>query len=138
MKLGVLAMLLAVSALGQVVITDSGSTNRPGMNVTLDEKGNATIEARQGAKATMAVPSDLHSRLMRDLEAAAPVDQLKAHHCAKSVSFGSSMYVTYKGVRSPDLSCGGQTDPNVIALQKDMQEIINQAKTKMPTEPRFR
>jgi hypothetical protein len=42
------------------------------------------------------------------------------------------MFITYQGVQSPDISCGGQTDPAAIALQKDAQDIMAMAKAKMP------
>jgi hypothetical protein len=135
MRLAVLALLFVMNSFGQVVITDSGSTNRPGMTVTIDEKGNAEIAGRRGNKAQMSLDKDLHTRLMKDLDAAMPLDQMAVRGCAKSVSFGSRMFLTYKGVRSPDMSCAGQTDAAVIALQKDAQEIMALAKSKAPASP---
>jgi hypothetical protein len=127
-----------VSAFGQVVITDTGSTNRMGMTVTIDDNGTAEIAPRRGTPVKMDIPSDMHARLMQDVEAAMPLDQLAVTHCAKSVSFGSRMFVTYKGVKSPDISCGGQTDPAAIALQKDANDIMTMAITKVPTgRPQF-
>jgi len=135
MRLTVLAVLFLMNSFGQVVITDSGSTNRPGMTVTIDGKGNAEIAGRGGNTGKMSVDKDLHTRLIKDLEAAMPLDQMAVRGCAKSVSFGSRMFLTYKGVRSPDMSCAGQTDPAVIALQKDAQEIMALAKSKAPASP---
>ena len=128
-----LCAFFAVAGFGQVLITNTGSTNRPGINITMGSKGHAVVEDRNGDKAKMKLPSELHTKLMQDLEAAGPLDQMQARHCAKSVSFGSSTFVTYKGVRSPDLSCAGQTDPAVIALQKDVDDIMDQAKGKVPS-----
>jgi hypothetical protein len=139
MKPLVLAVLFVVSALGQVVITDTGSTNRMGMTVTINDKGKAEVALRKGTPVKMHIPSEMHTRLMQDVEAAGPLDQLAVRHCAKSVSFGSKMFVTYKGVQSPDISCGGQTDPSAIALQKAAEEIMALAKAKVPdTRPQFR
>jgi hypothetical protein len=137
MRITILVALFMAKLFGQVVITDSGSTNRPGMTVTLDGKRNAEIANRAGTKMQMHLQPELQKRFMQDMEAAGPLDQLPARHCAKSVSFGSSMFVTSNGVRSPDISCGGQTDPKVIALQKDAQEIIALARTKMPQPNRL-
>jgi hypothetical protein len=131
MRFAVIAVFFVMNALGQVVITDSGSTNRVGMSVTIDGAGKAEIASRNGAKMEMAIEEELHSRLMKDVEAALPLDQLTVRHCAKSVSFGSRMFVSYKGVQSPDISCGGQTEAAVIALQKDAEEIMALAKAKM-------
>ncbi len=135
MRLTVLAVLFLMNSFGQVVITDSGSTNRPGMTVTIDGKGNAEIAGRRGNTAKMSVDKDLHTRLIKDLEAAMPLDQMAVRGCAKSVSFGSRMFLTYKGIRSPDMSCAGQTDPAVIALQKDAQEIMAAARSKAAPPP---
>jgi hypothetical protein len=41
----------------------------------------------------------------------------------KSVSFGKSIFVEYKGVRTPDLSCR-QSDLRAAALKKDAEEIL--------------
>lgn len=132
------AVLLTRMMSGQVVITDSGSTNRPGMTVTVDDQGHASIEGRAGAKAEMDLESPLFSRLMEDVKAAMPLDQLKVAHCMKSVSFGSRMWVSYNGVKSPDVSCPGQTDGAVVALVKDVQEVMGLAKAKMPQSGRLR
>jgi hypothetical protein len=133
MRLPVLAAFFLGSAFGQVVITNTGSTNMPGLSVTMGSKGHAVAE-RRGTKVKLNLQSELHARLMQDLEAAGPLDQLTVRHCAKSVSFGTSTFVTYKSVRSPDISCGGQSDPAVAALQKDVEEIIRQAHEKLPVE----
>lgn len=138
MRLAIMAVIFLGSGFGQAVITDSGSTNRQGMSVTMGAKGHAMIEARGGAKTKLSLQAELQKRFLADLEAAGPIDQIKARHCMKSVSFGSSMYVTYKGVRSPDLSCAGQTDATAAALQKEMQAIMDQARAKVPAAGRFR
>ena len=138
MRLALLAAIFMGTALGQVVITNSGSTNIAGMSVTLAAKGRSAMVESRGSQLKMNLPADLHTKLMQDLEAAGPLDQLRVRHCAKSVSFGTRTSITYKRVESPDLSCSGQTDPAVIALQKDMDEIMSQAHAKMPAHSRFR
>ncbi len=50
MRFAVIAVFFVMNALGQVVITDSGSTNRVGMSVTIDGAGKAEIASRNGAK----------------------------------------------------------------------------------------
>lgn len=132
MRLVLAAVVLVSSAMGQVVITNTGSTNTVGMSVTMPEKGRTAMAESRDTKVKMSVAAELHKQFMKDLEAAMPLDQLPVRHCAKSVSFGTSTFVTYKGVRSPDLSCGGQEDPRVVALQKDVEAIMAQAKTKLP------
>ena len=132
MKLLLGVLVLMSSAMGQVVITNTGSTNTVGMSVTIPEKGHTAMAESGDTKVKMSVTSELHKQFMKDVEAAMPLDQLQVRHCAKSVSFGTSTFVTYQGLRSPDLSCRGQDDPKVLALQKDVDAIMAQAHTKMP------
>jgi len=136
MRLAILAAVLMTKAFGQVVVTDTGSTNRMGMSITMGSRGHALIENRAGTKVKMKLASQLHTRLMKDLEAAGPLDRLQVQHCAKSISFGSSTFITYKGVRSPDLSCSGQADPVAAALQKDLEEIMTAAHVLVPVASR--
>ncbi len=121
--------LAAAQTAPEAAIIDSGSTNIPGMTVSMPAKGHVLVEhARGGPKAHMNLNAELKTRFMKDLEAAAPVDQLAVRHCAKSASFGTRVYVEYKGVRSPDISCPGQTDPKVDALHTDVEEIMAEAR----------
>jgi hypothetical protein len=136
MRLVFVAVILVSSAIGQVVITNTGSTNTVGMTVTMQAKGQTAMAESRDARVKMSVPADVHKQLMKDVEAAMPLDQLAVRHCAKSVSFGTSTFVAYKGVRSPDLSCGGQGDPKVVALKKDVDAIMAQAQGKLPSRPR--
>ncbi len=126
---GVLALLIACAlpAGAQVTVIDSGSTNSPGMRVTIEQAGqSATIERKSGSKQRVTLNKDICDRVVEDLEAAGRLDELPVGHCMKSVSFGKSIFIEYKGVRTPDLSCR-QTDPRAAALKKDAQEILNAA-----------
>jgi hypothetical protein len=143
MKANVLATAILITGLqaqttAVATIVDTGSTNTPGMTVSMGAKGHAVVETKASsgfkpsaaAKTNMKVSDALRTRLMTDLEAAAPVDKLNARHCMKSVSFGSRVFVEYKGVRSPDISCPGQSDPKVEALRVDVEEIMAEARKK--------
>lgn len=131
-----MAVISIASAWAQVVITDTGSTNRAGMTVTVGSKGHTVIESRNGTKAKMTLDSDLQRKLLEDIQSASPLDQLPITHCAKSISFGTRTFVTFKGVKSPDISCAGQSDPRVTALQKDVNMIMAQAREKVPSANR--
>ena len=111
----------------QATIIDSGSTNRPGMRVTLDHEGHATIESRNEPVRHLKLREHLCNQFMRDLKAAEPLDALPTRHCMKSASFGSSMYIEFNGVRSRDLSCSPQADERAAALQRDANEILEAA-----------
>ena len=130
----VLGMLLASAWLvaAQVTIIDSGSTNVPGMNVKLEDSGTgAMVERRDGSKQKITLTKEMCTRLMDDLKAAGPLNELPARHCMKSVSFGTSLFIEHNGVRSPDLSCQ-QTDSRAQALRKDATEIVSMAKANSP------
>jgi hypothetical protein len=132
MKASVLATAILITGLQAQTIVDTGSTNTPGMTVSMGAKGHAIVQHTKGdgAKTNMKVSDALRTRFMTDLEAAAPVDKMNARHCMKSVSFGSRVFVEYKGVRSPDISCPGQSDPKVEALRVDVEEIMAEARKK--------
>lgn len=119
-------------SVAQVTIIETGSTNTPGMNVKMKKAGpQAMIEPKEGAAQKLMLKKDLCRRLMKDLAAAGALDKLPEAHCMKSASFGTSLFVEYKGVRSPDLSCP-QTDGRMAALKKDVNEIMAAAKEKAP------
>jgi hypothetical protein len=132
----VLGSLLSFARLlhAQVTIIDTGSTNVPGMNVTLDSAGNgALVERRGGAKQKVALTQEMCNHLLEDLKAAGPLNELPVKHCMKSVSFGKSLFIEYNGVRSPDLSCQ-QSDPRSAALRTDAAEILNAAAKTVPVK----
>ena len=108
----------------QALVIDTGSTNRPGMTVTVDETGNASAKPRRGEPQSMNLNPQLCQALMKDIKAAGTLSALPEHHCMKSASFGSSLYVEMNGDRSPDLSCANPPDPRAAALQKDARDIL--------------
>jgi hypothetical protein len=119
----ILPMLLPANS-PQVSVIDSGSTNRAGATITIDEVGNATVEQRGSEPQSTKLAAELCQRFIRDVKAAGPLSALPPQHCPKSVSFGSSLYVAFNGDRSPDISCSPQKDPRSAALQKDANEIL--------------
>lgn len=115
------------SACAQVTVIDSGSTNVPGVKVTIDGSGQrAMVERKDGSKQEMKLTKEVCDRILQDVEAAGPLNELPVRHCMKSVSFGKSIFIEYKGVRTPDLSCR-QADPHAAALKKDAEEVLSAA-----------
>lgn len=113
----------------EAVIIDSGSTNRPGLRVTLDSTGDSVIiEPRDGPKQSMKMPQKQCEQFLRDVQSAGPLDTLPANHCMKSVSFGSRLYIEFNGVRSPDIGCPTQADERTATLKKEATEILNAAR----------
>jgi hypothetical protein len=127
----VLALLVPTFMLAkspQVTVEDTGSTNRPGLRVTFDRDGHATVEPRRGEVQRVTLPARLCKQFIEHVEAAGPMNELPAVHCMKSVSFGSRTFVEFKGQRSPDLSCPAGDDTHSQALQKDANEILQAAR----------
>jgi hypothetical protein len=98
------AYLRVPATAGEALILDSGSTNRAGYRLrvyadgwTALQQGDVSIRKR--------VPANLVKRFFADLRAAGPLDRITVMRCMKSVSFGSSMQIGYRGKLSPDLSC---------------------------------
>jgi hypothetical protein len=117
----------ALSTSAQVTVIDSGSTNVPGMRMTVERSGHrAILERKDGSKQRIKLTKEICDRVLQDVEAAGPLNELPVRHCMKSVSFGKSIFLEYKGVRTPDLSCR-QDDPRAAALKKDAEEILSAA-----------
>jgi hypothetical protein len=119
----ILALIVPVAALGATpvpylpvpkgaaVILNTGSTNALGYRIVIQQSGAA--EYIHGDKrATATVPTAVTTKFFTDLQAAMPLTVYPMIHCMKSVSFGTSIFVWWKGSRSHDLTCGGGTLAN--------------------------
>lgn len=115
----------------QALVIDSGSTNRPGITITVDESGSATAQPRNDEARPLKLDAQLCQALMKDIKAAGQLSALPDHHCPKSASFGSSLYVEMNGDRSPDLSCANPPDARMAALQKDANDILQAARAQL-------
>jgi hypothetical protein len=118
----------------QATIEDTGSTNRAGIHVTFDREGHATVQQRGGEPRHVKLRERECKQFMSDLEALGPLSALPEHHCMKSVSFGSSLFVQFNGDRSPDLNCPGQ-DSRTEALRKHANEILQEAREAAGIKP---
>ena len=127
----VLAATLMQASAPQALVIDSGSTNRPGITITVEESGNATAQPRNGEAKTLTLDPQLCQALMKDIKAAGTLSALPEHHCPKSVSFGSSLFVEFNGDRSPDLSCNNPPDERAAALQKDANGILQAVRAQL-------
>ncbi len=107
-----------------VSIVNSGSTNVAGYELRVLPDGD--LLPRPAAGVAKRVSPALVTRLFADLRAAGPLDRLSATHCMKSVSFGSSTRITYRGKISPDLSCPSLS-PAVRALAADAAAVTGAA-----------
>ncbi|MBV8709812.1 MAG: hypothetical protein JO182_15645 [Acidobacteriaceae bacterium] len=112
-----------------VTVIDTGSTNRPGLQITLDASGRAQVQSQGITPHAVQLNNRLCKDFIRALQSAAPLHALPAAHCMKSISFGSRLFIELNGDRSPDLNCPVQSDPKVDNLKKQALQILEAAKT---------
>jgi hypothetical protein len=114
-------------------IVDSGSTNRAGFRIVVNQSGSAEMTSaprRFGAPQQQAqpvrrtIPTALAERFFADLTAAKPLASLPGVHCMKSASFGSSMTIALGADQTPDLNCGDGGNPAIANLIRDAHEIV--------------
>jgi hypothetical protein len=112
-----------------VTVIDTGSTNRIGFQVTLDETGSAQVQPRTGESHQVKLDQAASARFLHAVKAAGTLRDLPATHCAKSASFGSKLFVEVGDDRSPDLSCPTQDNAQVEALKQQATEILQHAQS---------
>lgn len=95
-----------------VIVDNSGSTNFSGYRVIIGPSGQVNVTAHGKISINTVyqdgqykIPAETAGKLIIDLEAVMPLSGLRSMGCAKSVSFGTSTFVTYKGQTSPDIQC---------------------------------
>jgi hypothetical protein len=114
---------------GEALIVNSGSTNRAGYRLRVYDTGWTALQ--QGdVPLRKRVPLALVKRFFADLRAAGPLDELQTARCMKSMSFGSSTQIAYRGKISADISCGG-TSEAVRALEADALALADAAGVSM-------
>jgi hypothetical protein len=111
----------------------SGSTNRPGFRIVVDQSGGAELTAtarklstsqEQSKPIRRMLPRATVERFHADLSAAKPFTSLPEVHCMKSASFGSTLTVAFSGEQTPDLRCGDGGNVAMRNLSRDANEII--------------
>ena len=117
----------------QATIEDTGSTNIPGMKLTVNSAGLAEVRQRGAAAQKLNIEPQIANRLFEDLKAIGSLNALPRTHCMKSVSFGSSLYVQFNGEQSPDLNCPTTPDSKLAMLQKDVRELMRVARASIGT-----
>ena len=78
------------------------------------------------------ISGSLAGKIFGDVEAARPLSELPKTRCAKSVSFGTSRFVFFKGEKSPDL-CGFDSE-KIEMLKGDLAKIMSTARFE-PAKP---
>jgi hypothetical protein len=110
-----------------ITITNTGSTNTAGFEVTLDGTERATIQPQSESARQVKLSSSAIVQFTKAVDAAGSLHSLPANHCMKSASFGSSLFVSRGSDRSPDLSCPEQSDGRTAAIKKHAEQILQAA-----------
>ena len=119
-----------------VRIVNSGSTNTASYVIELQRNGlvqwtvvprfrpiASTMPSSTSAQNTLRLPTQRANEIFQSIEQALPFTQYKPVFCAKSVSFGTSLHVTYNEQQTPDLNCP-VTDERLISLSKSIHDLI--------------
>lgn len=113
------------------VISSPGSTNTYGYIIQIwsDGDGSVTLQTHDGLLATMPkaflLPATVAARFFSDL-AAARSGNAATVPCMKTVSFRSSLYVSWRDWKSPDLTCPPK-ESLADALARDAEAIAETA-----------
>src|SRR5262249_9755766 len=94
----------------KVIIHNTGSTNTASFEIVMSRAGKAkfvVFHYDRTDRGTGELPSGMVNKFFKDLDSAMPISTQKGGNCLKSISFGSSTYVIYKGETSPDITCSG-------------------------------
>ncbi len=118
------------AAVATIVIVNSGSTNRPGYEITVHESGTLVCREtpprggtdREAGGRSRAVPREVLTRIFDDVRAALPFSQYADPGCPKSKSFGVVIRIHYGREQSPDLACPVH-DSRLEALVRDVRDI---------------
>jgi len=118
------------------VIQNSGSTNAAGYVIVVHRDGSVQIDqAGVVSRSTLERPQT--AWLFAKLQAASPISNLVSGHCMRSMSFGSTTRVTYRGATTGDLGC--TFDPAARELKRTVDVIAAQLGVAMrPRRPRLR
>lgn len=121
-----------VSADDNIEIVNSGSTNTAGYTITLQRTGTVTwtVSSRfrpnsPASSNTTQISSTRMASIFQAVEAASPLSQYQPVFCVKSVSFGTTLHLQYRGQQSPDLSCPVKDTP-LLVVKKYVQELIGE------------
>jgi hypothetical protein len=129
---GMAVRLPGASSDDAATIVDSGSTNRSGFRIVVDQTGAAEMTViPRGIAARQAQPEPVQRKLPQalvdsfysSLKSARPLASLPAEHCMKSASFGSRMTISFGGEETPDLNCGDGGNAALADLIKEAGKI---------------
>jgi len=120
-----------------IKITNSGSTNTAGYVIELQRNGHVkwtvarrrvfidpTTPSSTTGQNSIQLPSLRTNAIFQAAEDASPFNQYPHSSCGKSVSFGTTLYVTYNGQETPDISCPIK-DAKLALFSEKIHELIS-------------
>jgi len=113
------------------LIENSGSTNFEGFAIAVETSGSALIREPNGVRRG-SISAATAKSLFSLLAANRRLGRIAVDHCMKPVSFGSTTTVTWRGQRTPDLSCGGS------AAAQDLSRTAGAIERQLGVEPQRR
>jgi hypothetical protein len=128
---------------GAAVILNTGSTNALGYRIVVQRSGDAEFVTGD-TRALGHVSATVAATFFDDLTKGMPLSALHIAPCMKSASFGFSLFIWWRGQRSPDITCPGapalNNDVNAIAgalgIIPTLHGSGSHAIQPMPNEPR--
>jgi hypothetical protein len=117
------------------VITNSGSTNLPGLSLTLNKDGSGSLHYEKGKNQlknaidrTFPAGTFDTTKLTDLLHQIQDVSTVPNHGCLKSISFGTTTTITYNGKTSGDISCLTNEDGQLFG---QLRTIVQEAYDKL-------
>ncbi len=115
-----------------LTISNSGSTNFVGWDLNISGDGSGKLQYRN-VNISNSFPDGTFSNIVDLVTRVGDVSKIHtAYDCAKSVSFGTSTVVTYKGQMSGDIQCLQQNAPNI---EKQLQKYVESLQIKSVSKP---
>ncbi len=121
------------------VITNSGSTNRPGYTLTINQDGSGSLVYQKGSNAerfnrfndkTFPAGTFNSHQLSALLTKIQDVSTIPDRGCLKSASFGTTTKITFQGKTSGDLSCLSNQDATLFL---DLKHLVQTMSTHIST-----
>jgi hypothetical protein len=107
----------------------SGSTNTLPYVLAVYDNGSAVLDVQGKPQKQFPAGTANSQKLKTLLEQVGDVSRLRAGHCARSVSFGTTTQITYNGNTSDDISCTAKTAWPRAGY--DLSAFVNDLKLKL-------
>ncbi len=132
-----LTMIVITARKLPIRIVNSGSTNRPGYTILIESNHQVHYyvdppkvppnNGKNGTTGKATLSDKTIKNLYNYVKKCKPFKKLTVETCPKSVSFGYSLKLTYKGQTTPDLTCTTK-NTHLTDLAKVVGDVITELK----------